>query len=110
MDDKNMKNLNDLAMQIKNVESGVNNMIVPLLKDTIVDTNKHNQRLFTLCVVALIVILTLGIYSQFLVAKQNEKYTEFLSQFEFTSDEIYQKLDTYEGGNAIINSGITVNE
>ena len=30
-----MKNLNDIAKQIKDVESGVNNMIIPLLKDTI---------------------------------------------------------------------------
>lgn len=110
MDDKNMRSLNDLAVQIKNVETGVNNMIVPLLKDTIADTNKHNQRLFSLCIIALLVILATGIYSIYIVANQNEKYTEFLSQFEFTSDEIYQELDTYEGGNAIINSGITVHE
>lgn len=106
----NMKNLNDLVAQIKSVESGVNNMIVPLLKDTIADTNKHNRRLFILCIIALLSMVCLGIYSQFLVAKQNEKYTEFLSQFEFGTEEIYQELDTYEGGDAIINSGITVNE
>ena len=111
MNDGNMKNLNDLAMQIKNVESGVTNMVVPLLKDTIADMNKHNTRLFVLCIMTIIAMLALGIYSQFLVAKQNEKYTEFLSQFEFESETIYsQELDTSDGGNAIINSGINVNE
>ena len=108
----NMKNLNELVDQIKNVEAGVNNMIVPLLKDTIADTNKHNRRLFILCIILIIVMFALGIYSQFLVAKQNEKYTEFLSEFEFGMEEtIYtQDLDTQNGGDAIINSGITVNE
>jgi hypothetical protein len=106
----NMKNLNDLVNQIKNVESGVQNMIVPLLKDTIADTNKHNRRLFILCIISLVAMFALGIYSQFLVAKQNEKYTEFLSQFEFGTEEIYQDLDATDGGDAIINSGISVIE
>lgn len=107
----NMKNLNELVDQIKHVEAGVNNMIVPLLKDTIADTNKHNRRLFVLCIILIIVMFALGIYSQFLVAKQNEKYTEFLSQFEFESETIYtQDLDATDGGDAIINSGITVQE
>lgn len=107
----NMKNLGELAEQIKNVETGVNNLIVPLLKDTIADTNKHNRRLFILCIILIIVIFALGIYSQFLVAKQNEKYTEFLSQFEFESETIYtQDLDATDGGDAIINSGITIQE
>ena len=107
----NMKSLNELVDQIKNVEAGVNNMIVPLLKDTIADTNKHNRRLFVLCIILIIVMFALGIYSQFLVAKQNEKYTEFLSQFEFESETIYtQDLDATDGGDAIINSGITIQE
>lgn len=106
-----MKNINELIEAIKSVESGVNGMIVPLLKDTIEDTNKHNKRLFGLCVISLIVILVLGVYSQYLIFKQNDKYNEFLSQFEFESEEIYtQDLDTTDGGNAIINSGITVQE
>lgn len=106
-----MKNLNDLVEQIKSVESGVNGMIVPLLKDTIADTNKHNHRLFVLCVILIIAMFALGIYSQFLVAKQNERYSDFLSQFEFESEEIYtQDLDATDGGDAIINSGINVQE
>lgn len=106
----NMKSLNELVDQIKSVEAGVNNMIVPLLKDTIADTNKHNRRLFVLCIISLIAMFGLGIYSQFLVAKQNDKYTEFLSQFEFGTEEIYQDLDSTDGGDAIINSGISIIE
>ena len=105
-----MKNLTELASQIKNVESNVTDMIVPLLKDTIADTNRHNKRLFILCVLALGVILITSLYSQFLVFKQNKEYAEFLSQFEIASDEVYQDLDAFEGGDAIINSGITINE
>ena len=104
-----MKNLNDLVEQIKSVESGVNGMIVPLLKDTIADTNKHNRRLFVLCVILIIAMFALGIYSQFLVAKQNEKYSDFLSQFEFVAeDEYIQDVSATDGGNSVINSGITV--
>ncbi len=112
MDDKTMKNLNELAKQIKNVENGVNDMVVPLLKDSIKDTNIHNHRLFVLCIILIFSMLVVGIYSQFLVADQNKKYTEFLEQFEYeSSDSTYiQDLDTTNGGNAIINSGIRVNE
>lgn len=112
MDDKTMKNLNELAIQIKNVENGVNNMVVPLLKDSIKDTNMHNYRLFILCIILIISMLIVGVYSQFLVATQNKKYTEFLDQFDYgPSDSTYiQDLDTTNGGNAIINSGIRVSE
>lgn len=107
-----MKNLAELASQIKNVESNVTGMIVPLLKDTIADTNRHNKRLFILCLIALVVILITNLYSQFLVYKQNKEYAEFLSQFEFvTEDTSYiQDLDSTDGGDAIINSGITINQ
>lgn len=105
-----MKNIEELIEKIKSVESGVNGMIVPLLKDTIEDTNKHNKRLFGLCVISLIVILVLGICSQYFIFKQNDKYNEFLSQFEIGTGEIYQDLDAFEGGDAIINSGISISE
>lgn len=110
MDNKNlndMKNLNTIVEQIKNVENGVNGMIVPMLKDTIKDTNKHNTKLFILCIFELIVIAIIGIYAQFLVAKQNDKYSEFLNQFEYESD-VYQEVTTDDAGDAIINDGIDI--
>lgn len=105
-----MKNINELIEAIKSVENGVNGMIVPLLKDTIEDTNKHNKRLFVLCIMALLVISILGVCSQYFIFKQNDKYNEFLSQFEIGTGEIYQDLDAFEGGDAIINSGISISE
>lgn len=106
-----MKDINELITQIKNVENGVNNMVVPLLKDSINDTNMHNHRLFILCVVLIVSMLIIGVFSQILITKQNQKYTDFLNQFEFKgSDTSYiQDLDAV-GGNAIINSGIDVKE
>lgn len=98
-----MVNLNEIAEQLKDVENGVNSLIVPMLKDTIKDSNKHNTKLFILAILELIIIVFVTLYSQFLIYKQNTKYQEFLSQFEFESD-IHQ--DTKD--NSIINSGINI--
>ena len=57
MEVKDMKNLNDIAKQIKDVESGVNNMIIPLLKDTISDANMHNRRMFIIVILCYIIHL-----------------------------------------------------
>ena len=105
-----MKDLNEIVAQVKNTEENVNNLIVPLLKDTISDTNRHNKRLFILNVILSISILVIALFSQVLVAIQNQKYADFLSQFEFESEQTTytQDLDSTDGGNAIINSGITV--
>lgn len=107
---EDMVSLNEIANQLKDVENGVNSMVVPMLKDAIKDSNKHNTKLFVLCIIELIVIVILGVYSQFIISKQGEKYEEFLSQFEFETSEIYQDLDSSDGGDAIINSGININE
>lgn len=100
-----MKELNEIVDKVKGVDDGINNLIVPLLKDTIADNNKDKKRMFIVIVLLIIAIVIISLYSQFLVMKQNEKYAEFLSQFEFeTSSEIYQDVDN----NSIINDGISV--
>ena len=93
-----MKDLNEVVEKVKNVEDGVTNLIVPLLKDTIADSNRHNKRLFILNVILCISILIIAIFSQVLVMKQNEKYADFLSQFEFET-EITQDIDASDNSN-----------
>ena len=96
----------NIAKQIKGVEDGMNEMIIPILKDTIQDGNKHNRRLFILTIIELAVILITILVSVFLIYKQNIKYQEFLQQFDFeTNETIYQDTDD----NSNINSGINYN-
>ena len=101
-----MKDLNEVVEKVKGVEDGVTNLIVPLLKDTIADSNRHNKRLFILNVILAFSILMIAIFSQLLVAHQNEKYNEFLSQFEFET-EVYQDFDTTD--NSIIHNPVINN-
>ena len=103
---KNEKNLNDILNEVKEVDNGINNIIVPILKDTIKDGNTHNRRLFTLCIIQALIIVFVVFISLFLVYKQNVKYEEFLSQFEFGYEEVTQDLDTHEGGDI---TGATIN-
>lgn len=109
MEVKDMKNLNDIAQEIKTVQNGVNNMIVPLLKDTIKDANKHNERLFIITISCLIIIAIIGIVSEIQIAKQTKQYADFLSQFEIQGDVI-QDLDADNLSSATINDGITINK
>lgn len=109
MEVKDMKNLNDIAKQIKDVESGVNNMIIPLLKDTISDANMHNRRMFIIVIVCLGIILLLGIFAQLEIAKQSKQYADFLSQFEIQGD-VVQDVDANNESSAVINDGITINK
>ena len=111
MEIKDMKNLNDIAKQIKDVESGVNNMIIPLLKDTISDANNHNKRMFIIVIICLIIIALLGVFAQLEIAKQSKDYADFLSQFEFeTVGDIGQTINADNGSNATINDGINIHK
>lgn len=102
------QNLEKVVNQIKDTEKGISDIIVPMLKDTIQDYKKTFSKLF-IVVVLLIIVLTGTIgYSLYLVYKQNVKYQEFLSQFEFGEETVYQDLDTHEGGD-ITNSTINSN-
>ena len=99
-----MRDLNEVVEQVKGVDEGINNLIVPLLKDTIEDGNRHNKRLFILNVILAIALFAVSIVSQVLVMEQNKKYADFLSQFEFESDTIYQTTNDNSG----INDGIRI--
>lgn len=99
-----MKDLREIVEKVQQVDTGVNNLIVPLLKDTIADSNRHNKRLFILNVILSISILIIAVISQVLVAYQNKKYAEFLSQFEFETS-IYQDFDT-DNESSIVNPTI----
>ena len=99
-----MKDLDEVVEKVKNVEDGVTNLIVPLLKDTIKDSNQHNKRLFISNISLIVVILVVGIAAMLLSAYQNNKYIDFLSQFEFETDAIIQKTNDYSN----INDGIKI--
>lgn len=100
-----MKDLREVVEKVQQVDDGVNNLIIPLLKDTIADSNRHNKRLFILNLILAISILFVSVFSQVLVAIQNQQYAEFLSQFEFEST-VYQDFDTTDESK-IINPTIT---
>lgn len=109
MEVKDMKNLNDIATEIKSIQNGVNNMIVPLLKDTIKDANKHNERLFIITILCLIIVVIIGVVSEIQIAKQSKQYADFLSQFEIQG-EVVQDVDANNESSAVINDGITINK
>ena len=91
-------NMNNVLDGVKNVDSTINQMLHPILQDTISDGNKHNKRLFILIMIELFIILAISITSLFLVYRQNIKYQEFLEQFEFGEETVYQDFDTNDGG------------
>lgn len=99
--------LNEVLTEVKQVDNGINSLLVPILQDTIADGNRHNKRMFIVTIVSLVVVAVTAITSLFLIYKQNQKYQEFLSQFEFESTEtIYQDTDD----NSVINDGININK
>lgn len=99
----NMKDLQDIVAKVQKVDDGVNSLIVPLLKDTIADSNRHNKRLFVSNMALILAMLIISISSMILVAIQNKQYADFLSQFEF-EETVYQETSD----NSNINSGINI--
>ena len=104
------ENLHNILKQLKQVDNGINTMIVPMLKDTINDYKKTFSKMVVIIIILIIELLGVIGYSQYLIAKQNDKYNEFLSQFEFESDMVYQDVDGADGSNSTINDGIVVTE
>ena len=104
-------NLQNIIKQIENVENGINTMIVPMLKDTINDYKKTFNKMIIIVVLLIVGLLGVIGYSQYLIAKQNEKYNDFLSQFEFEGDQTYtQDFDTTDDSSLTVNSGIDVSK
>ena len=94
----NKDNLENILKQVQHVDNGINTMLVPILKDTIKDGNRHNTKLFIFAMCELLVLLITIIFSLILVYNQNQKYQDFLSQFDYeSSDTVYQDLDSGEG-------------
>ena len=94
-----MKDLKEMVDQLND------SALVPLLKDTIADNNKHNKRLFITNIVLSLVVLIISITSMILVSLQSKQYADFLSQFEF-EETVYQETND----NSNINSGISINK
>lgn len=102
-------NLNDILNQIKGVQTGINDMIVPMLKDTIDDYKKTFNKMVVIIVILIFGLLgTIG-YSQYLIYKQNDKYNDFLSQFEFETEYI-QEIDADGNSSGTIYDGININK
>ena len=99
------KELKDVLKEIKTVDDNVQAIIEPLLKDTISDYKKVYNKLIFVIVLLILGLMGTILYYTHELSKQTDKYNEFLSQFEFESDEyIYQETDDY----SVINSGIDV--
>lgn len=90
--ENNMKDLNEVVQKVKSVEDGVANLIIPILKDSVKDGNQHNKRLFVIIMMLVLALMIVSVTSMVIIYNQNQKYAEFLSQFEFES-EIIQDLD-----------------
>ena len=101
-----MKDLNEVVQKVKGVEDNVTSLVIPILKDTIADGNRHNRNLFIISVILSVIVLIVSLFSQVLIMLQNKRYEEFLSQFEFESETtLIQNTDD----NSAINSGINFN-
>ena len=99
--------LNEVYKEVKSVDDGINSILVPILQDTIADGNRYNKRMFVITIISLVVIAIIGITSLILIYNQNQKYQDFLSQFDFeTTETVYQDTDD----NSIINDGININK
>ena len=98
-----MKDLKEIVDKVKQVDDGVNNLIVPLLKDTIADSDRHNERLSNSNRTLAIVVLVISILAMVLFAYQNNRYADFISKLDY-GDNVYQST-TDESS---ISSGINI--
>lgn len=96
--------LDDVLEGVKNVDAEIVKLLIPALQDTVAHVSKENKRLYHLLILCLLIIVTLGVTALFFVYKQNIKYQEFLSQFDFET-ELIQDTDD----NSVINDGINFN-
>lgn len=95
-----MRDLEEIVDKVKKVDDGVNNLIVPLLKDTISDSDRHNERLSNSNRILSVVVLIISILSMLLFAYQNSKYAELIGR----GDTVYQSTSD----DSSINSGINI--
>lgn len=102
------KKVEEIISEIKSMDNNVSNVIVPLLKDSITDYRKIIYKLIAVIIILIFGIIGTAIAAQIIISEQSNKYNDFLSQFEFesTSDEFIQDVDTGDNGTATINDGI----
>lgn len=93
-----------VVKEIKDVDNNVTGVIVPILRDTVTDYRKIVNKLVVIIVILILCLISLGVIGHYMIAKQIDKYNEFLSQFDFEST-VYQDTDD----NSSINSGININ-
>lgn len=109
MTKQNNENLDNVLKEVKDVDNGINGILIPILKDTITDCNDHNTRLFILNMIELIIIVAITISSGILFYKQNLRYNEFLSQFDFETEYI-QDVNATNNHNTSINPNLCVDK
>ena len=101
-----MKDLSEVVQKVKSVEDGVANLIIPILKDSVKDGNQHNKRLFVIIMMLILALAIVSVTSIVIIYNQNQKYAEFLSQFEFET-ELTQDFNTTDNSaiyNPVINN------
>ena len=103
------RNLSEFVEEVKKVENGVTEMMIPILKDSILDYKVIYKKMFA--IIILLIMISSGVigYLSYLLYKANNKYAEFVNQFEFESEYI-QQVDTSDSSSATINDGIKVNK
>lgn len=103
-------NLQEIMEKLQRVENGMNESVITILKDTIKDSNKHNTKLFIFAIAELAVILITIIASLLIMSKQNQRYEDFLTQFEYADETVYQDVDAGDYSSSIINDGIKIDK
>ena len=98
--------LSQILKEIQSTNDGVTKTLVPILKDTINDYKKLCNKIIVILVLLILTVIGITGTSLYLLSEQNNKYNEFLSQFEFVEDTIYQSTNDYSD----INSGINITE
>lgn len=98
-----MKDLEELVGKVKNAEDGITSLIIPILKDSIKDGNQHNKRLFVINMMLVLAIMVISVASMIIIARQEDRYAEFLKEFDF-DNTIYQATSD----NSNINDGIRI--
>lgn len=104
------KEVNNVIKGIKDIDNNVTGVLVPILKDTVADYRRIVFRLIIVIVLLIAGLIGTGVTAQVIISKQIEKYNDFLSQFDYESDEYtYEQDTTATDGDSIVNSGINVN-
>ena len=98
-----MNDLESILTRIKETEQGITNSIIPIWSDSIKDNNRSGKRLFVVNMMLILVLAIVCITAMIIITKQNDKYIEFMEQFDIR-DSVYQETND----NSSINDGIKI--